>query len=114
MFLLIAGMALLALGLFSGVVLVLAPLGLAPWSPMFTLCVLFPLFSILGYVLFVGDQQLSLKPKGVWIVGLGQSKYSSPVLCRLNIPFEVVNHPSSGISHEKFHGSWTNLLAKVS
>lgn len=56
----------------------------------------------------------SLKPKGVWIVGLGQSKYSGPVLRRLNVPFEVVNHPSSGICHAKFHGSWTTLLAKVS
>ena len=53
MFLLLTGLALLLLGLFSGVVLVLAPLGFAPWSPVFTLWVLFPLFSVLGYVLFV-------------------------------------------------------------
>lgn len=53
MFLLLTGAALLALGLFSGVVLVLAPLGLAPWSPELTIWVLFPLFSILGFALFV-------------------------------------------------------------
>jgi len=55
-----------------------------------------------------------LKPKGIWIIGRGQSKYSGPILEQLNIPFEVVNHPSSGISHERFFGSWTALLAKVS
>lgn len=56
----------------------------------------------------------SLKPKRVWIVGVGQSEYSSPVVRRLNIPFEVVRHPSSGISHERFVESWRSLLAKVS
>jgi hypothetical protein len=54
------------------------------------------------------------RPKGVWIVGLAQSKYSAPVLSRLNIPFEVVRHPTSGITHENFFGSWTSLLARVS
>src|SRR5690242_15121006 len=53
MFQLVAGACMLALGLFSGGVLVLAPLGLAPWSVEPILWVLFPLFSILGFVLFV-------------------------------------------------------------
>jgi hypothetical protein len=56
----------------------------------------------------------SLKPTCVWVVGVGQSEYSSAVLQQLNIPFEVVRHPSSGISHENFYGSWRNLLARVS
>lgn len=56
----------------------------------------------------------SLKPRGVWIIGRSQSEYSSPVLSRLKVPFEVVNHPSSGICHERFYGSWRTLLAKVS
>jgi hypothetical protein len=56
----------------------------------------------------------SLKPTCVWIVGLGQSEYSMPVLRRLNIPFEAVRHPSSGIAHDAFHGSWKGLLARVS
>ena len=53
MILLVAGLALLALGLFSGVVLVVAPLGLAAWSPGIVLWVLFPAFSVVGYVLAV-------------------------------------------------------------
>jgi hypothetical protein len=56
----------------------------------------------------------ALKPQCVWIVGLEQSKYSSPVLRKMNIPFEVVRHPSSGVRHEEFEGSWKSLLAKVS
>ena len=52
MVLLAAGAFLVALGLFSGVVLTLAPLGLAPWSPEGVLWVLFPLFSVVGYLLF--------------------------------------------------------------
>jgi hypothetical protein len=53
MLLVIAGAGLIALGLFSGVVLLLAPLGLVPWSADAMLWVAFPLFSMLGYVLFV-------------------------------------------------------------
>jgi len=51
MVLLVAGAVVVALGLFSGVVLTLAPLGLAPWSPELVLWVLFPLFSVTGFVL---------------------------------------------------------------
>jgi len=51
MVLLVAGALVVALGLFSGLVLTLAPLGLAPWSPELVLWVLFPLFSVIGYVL---------------------------------------------------------------
>jgi hypothetical protein len=47
------GGLLLVLGLFSGTVLVLAPLGVVPWSASATLWVLFPLFSLAGYVAFV-------------------------------------------------------------
>jgi hypothetical protein len=53
MILLIFGLALLALGIFSGAALVAAPLGLfdIPASPL--LWALFPIFSALGYTLFV-------------------------------------------------------------
>ena len=51
MVLLIIGVLVIALGLFSGYVLVAAPLGLAPWSPDLALWVLFPLLSIVGYIL---------------------------------------------------------------
>lgn len=52
MLLLITGVFLLLLGLFSGVVLVAGPLGLAAWTPGLVLWVLFPVFSVAGYVLF--------------------------------------------------------------
>ncbi len=53
MALLIAGALLVALGLFAGGVLVAAPLGLIAGSVDATLWVLFPLLSIVGFVLFV-------------------------------------------------------------
>jgi hypothetical protein len=53
MLLTITGAVLIALGLFSGLVLLLAPIGAVPWSPGALLWVAFPLFSVLGYALFV-------------------------------------------------------------
>jgi hypothetical protein len=47
------GAFLLLLGLFSGAVLTLVPLGFVPWRADFVLWVLFPLFSLLGYALVV-------------------------------------------------------------
>jgi len=49
----LAGAVLVLLGLFSGAVLVVAPLGLAPFTPGLALWILFPLFSVLGYALLV-------------------------------------------------------------
>ena len=46
-----AGLLILALGLFSGAVLLLAPLGLIDASAGITLWVLFPAFTIGGYLL---------------------------------------------------------------
>jgi hypothetical protein len=53
MILLLAGVALLLLGLFCGAVLVAIPLGLAAGSPGLVLWILFPLFTVAGYVLAV-------------------------------------------------------------
>jgi len=53
MLLVIAGFCLVALGVFSDLVLLLAPIGLVPWSPAAVLWVAFPLFSMIGYALFV-------------------------------------------------------------
>ncbi|GAC1371314.1 MAG: hypothetical protein NVS3B3_14150 [Aquirhabdus sp.] len=53
MVLLIAGVLLLALGLFAGGVLIAAPLGVAALSPNITLWILFPLLISIGYVLIV-------------------------------------------------------------
>jgi hypothetical protein len=47
----IAGLLILALGLFSGAVLLLAPLGLIEATAGMTLWVLFPLFTVGGYLL---------------------------------------------------------------
>jgi hypothetical protein len=47
----VVGVVLLALGLFAGGALVLVPLGLAPWSTGPALWVLFPLFSLGGYLM---------------------------------------------------------------
>jgi hypothetical protein len=52
MVLLLTGAFVVVLGLFCGVVLTLAPLGLVPWSPEWALWVLFPLLCIVGFVLF--------------------------------------------------------------
>ena len=49
--LLASGLVLLALGLFCGVVLVLAPLGVINATAGLTLWILFPLFTIGGYLL---------------------------------------------------------------
>lgn len=53
MALLIAGALLVAMGLFAGGVLVAAPLGLLAGPVDVTLWVLFPLLSIVGFLLFI-------------------------------------------------------------
>lgn len=45
----VAGLVLLALGLFSGALLVLGALGAVPQAPGYALWVLFPAFTLLGY-----------------------------------------------------------------
>ena len=47
----IAGLVILALGIFSGAILLLAPLGLIEATAGLTLWVLFPLFTVGGYLL---------------------------------------------------------------
>ena len=47
----IAGIIILALGIFSGAILLLAPLGLIEATAGITLWVLFPLFTVGGYLL---------------------------------------------------------------
>ena len=62
MMLAVFGAVLLVLGLFAGVALVLAPLGLVAWSTGPLLWLLFPAFSVLGYVLFViGARNASIR-----------------------------------------------------
>jgi hypothetical protein len=62
MLLAVFGAVLLVLGLFAGAALVVAPLGLAAWSTGPVLWLLFPVFSVLGYVLFViGARSASIR-----------------------------------------------------
>ena len=62
MMLAVFGAVLLVLGLFAGVALVLAPLGLVAWSTGPVLWLLFPAFSVFGYVLFViGARNASIR-----------------------------------------------------
>lgn len=49
--LLIAGLIFLVLGLFSGIVLTLSPMGWMSLEPGWVLWAAFPLFSVLGYIL---------------------------------------------------------------
>jgi len=66
MALLLAGSFLIALGVFSGAVLVLVPLGLVAWKAGPVLWVLFPLFCVSGYILFVmGGRVTQIRPLSV-------------------------------------------------
>lgn len=71
MLLVVTGFFLLVLGLFAGGVLVAAPLGVVPWSGGLTLWVLFPVFSIAGYVLFViGGRAAQVRGGSLLLSGL--------------------------------------------
>ena len=59
MVVLLAGAVLVLMGLFSGLVLVAAPLGMAAGSPGIALWVLFPLFTVIGYMLSVAGSRTS-------------------------------------------------------
>lgn len=59
MVVLLAGAVLVLMGLFSGAVLVAGPLGLAAWSPGLALWILFPLFTLVGYMLTVAGSRTS-------------------------------------------------------
>ena len=48
------GALLLVLGLVSGIFLVLAPFGIGPASPGVTTWILYPGFTIVGYILVLG------------------------------------------------------------
>ena len=69
MILLVVGILFIALGLFSGAVLVAAPFGLVPLGPGLSLWVFFPVFSILGSVLVI----LGAKTAHIRVVSLAVS-----------------------------------------
>jgi hypothetical protein len=71
MLLVITGFVLLVLGLFAGGVLVAAPLGAVPWAGGATLWVLFPVFSLAGYILFViGGRSAQVRGASMLLSGL--------------------------------------------
>ena len=54
------------------------------------------------------------KPSGVWILGIGQGEYSSPVVRRAGIPNEVSAHPTSyGLKNSTLGSSWNALVEKI-
>lgn len=59
MVVLLAGAVLVLMGLFSGAVLVAGPFGLAGGSPGLALWILFPLFTLVGYMLTVAGSRTS-------------------------------------------------------
>lgn len=55
-----------------------------------------------------------LRPRGVWIIGKGQSEYSADVVRRFGAAYEVTAHPASyGLSSAALVASWTKLLERV-
>jgi hypothetical protein len=71
-----AGLVFLALGLLSGALLVLVPLGLTAGAAGITLWVLFPVFTIMGYLMSAASTQGATLPllsrvTGVLLLVLG-------------------------------------------
>ena len=53
-------------------------------------------------------------PRGVWILGLEQSRYSAPVVQRAGIAYEVSAHPTSyGLRNATLGASWKALVTKA-
>lgn len=57
-----AGIVLLVLGLFSGAILLLGPLGVVPEAPGYTLWILFPAFTVVGYLMAAAPARDSSLP----------------------------------------------------
>ena len=54
------------------------------------------------------------KPRGVWILGKEQGKYSKLVVESAGIPFEVTTHPTGyGVTSAELGASWEKLLKKM-
>jgi hypothetical protein len=58
------------------------------------------------------------QPRGVWVLGKEQGRYSAPVVRDVGIPVEVVAHPSShrgekSVLLERLRASWLELRANA-
>jgi hypothetical protein len=72
-----AGIILMVLGVASGLILLLAPFGIGPAIPGITTWILFPAFTLVGYVLFV------VEARTAWVVGA--SRYAGAALLALSL-----------------------------
>ncbi len=101
--LIIIGLLFILFGVFSGTVLVIVPLGLVGWNAGVSLWVLFPLFCVLGYVLFVigaknnQTRTLSIAVSGLLLLlatgaaaGLVASATAHPVTNTLSLWYVLV------------------------
>jgi hypothetical protein len=70
-----AGLVLMVLGVASGLVLVLAPFQVGPAIPGITTWILFPGFTLVGYILF------AVEARTAWVVGA--SRYAGAALVAL-------------------------------
>lgn len=56
----------------------------------------------------------TLSPCGVWILGIGQSEYSAPIIREAGIDLEVSAHPTSyGLSNAVLGASWRALVDRT-
>ena len=56
----------------------------------------------------------SHRPRGVWVLGMGQADYSVPVIERAGIVAEVTPHPTSyGLSNAALGQSWKRLNERI-
>jgi hypothetical protein len=71
----------MVLGVASGLILLLAPFGVGPAIPGITTWILFPGFTLVGYVLF------AVEARTTWVVGA--SRYAGAVLLALALAAAV-------------------------
>jgi hypothetical protein len=76
-----AGLILMVLGVASGLMLILAPFDIGPAIPGITTWILFPGFTLVGYILF------AVEARTTWVVGA--SRYAGAVLLVLALAAAV-------------------------
>jgi uncharacterized membrane protein len=76
-----AGIILMVLGVASGLILLLAPFGVGPAIPGVTTWILFPGFTLVGYILFVVEARTK------WVVGA--SRFAGAALLALALAAAV-------------------------
>jgi hypothetical protein len=76
-----AGLVLMVLGVASGLFLVLAPFGVGPAIPGIATWILFPGFTLVGYILF------AVEARTKWVVGA--SRYAGAALLALALAAAV-------------------------